>query len=165
MATYNLGRISTLIVDDSDNMLTLFRTALSAFGMTAVYTSTEVKHAFELFNAKVPDLVFCDLVMDPLDGLALVHRIRNDPNSKNPYVPMIVVSGHSEPDRVHAARDVGANDFLVKPVSARSLYVRIMDAIENPRAFVRNETFFGPCRRRRNDGPPEGTPERRAVAT
>ena len=47
MATYNLGRISTLIVDDSDNMLTLFRTALNAFGMTTVYTSTEVKHAFE----------------------------------------------------------------------------------------------------------------------
>ena len=47
------------------------------------------------------------------------------------------------------ARDAGVNEFLAKPVTARSLIHRINLVIEHPRPFIRCSTYFGPDRRRR----------------
>jgi hypothetical protein len=51
---------------------------------------------------------------------------------------------------VEAARDAGVTEFLVKPITAHSLFSRIAEIIERPRAFVRCEGYFGPDRRRKN---------------
>ena len=51
------------------------------------------------------------------------------------------------------ARDAGVNEFLVKPISANTLFERIEALIERPRPFVRLEGFFGPDRRRKSSDP------------
>lgn len=71
--------------------------------------------------------------------------------STHPFVPVIMVTGHSEKSRVYEALNAGVNEFLVKPVSAKGLYSRLISVIERPRPFVRSKTFFGPDRRRRAD--------------
>ena len=70
-------------------------------------------------------------------------------------------AGHTEAHRITYARDIGATEFLCKPISAKSLYSRIISIIENERQFVRSEDFFGPDRRRRATGVPKGIEERR----
>jgi DNA-binding response OmpR family regulator len=60
-----------------------------------------------------------------------------------------MITGHTSPERVHAARDAGVNEFLAKPVSSKSIMARVISVIENPRPFVRTKAYFGPCRRRR----------------
>ncbi len=72
-----------------------------------------------------------------------------------------MLTGHPELHRVIESRDAGINEFLAKPLSAKALYQRIVTIIENPRPFIRTENYFGPCRRRKNVGPPKGTAERR----
>ncbi len=74
-----------------------------------------------------------------------------------------MVTGHNNVDKVMRARNAGVNDFLVKPVSAKSVYLRIRSTMENPQPFVRSETYFGPDRRRCARGPPMGVGERRAA--
>ena len=59
------------------------------------------------------------------------------------------------------ARDVGVNEFLSKPVTARGVLERIAQVVDNPRAFVRTPAYFGPDRRRRAD-PNYTGPKRRA---
>lgn len=49
--------------------------------------------------------------------------------------------------RLVAARDAGVNEFVVKPISAKSLFTRIQTVIEGPRPFVRPKHYFGPDRR------------------
>jgi DNA-binding response OmpR family regulator len=71
-----------------------------------------------------------------------------------------MLTGHSEKRRVVAARDAGVTEFLVKPLSARALYERIVNVVVNPRPFVRTKTYFGPDRRR-NLNPSYVGPERR----
>jgi DNA-binding response OmpR family regulator len=52
--------------------------------------------------------------------------------------------------RVHNARDAGANEFVVKPFSAKTLYAKIRAIVDNPRPFIDvPRAFFGPDRRRR----------------
>ena len=75
-----------------------------------------------------------------------------------------MVTGHTEVRRVKYARDVGVNEFLAKPLSAKELYQKIISVIDHPRPFIRTKTFFGPDRRRKNVGPPRKVEERRAEA-
>ena len=102
--------------------------------------------------------------MEPTDGLEFVKFLRNDEKSPNPYVPIIMLTGHGDRDRVCEARDAGINMFMAKPVSAKALYERLVWMINHPLPFIRTAEYFGPDRRRKDMGPPEGVRERRADA-
>ncbi len=97
------------------------------------------------------DIVMTDLAMQPLDGIDFVRLLRNSPDSPNPMLPVIMITGHSTQARVFEARDAGVNEFLSKPVTARGVIERIAQVVENSRPFVRTPDYFGPDRRRRND--------------
>jgi DNA-binding response OmpR family regulator len=86
--------------------------------------------------------------------------IRQPGANANPYVPIIMLTGHSEKHRVVRARDAGITEFLAKPISATALYERILNLVANPRPFIRTKTYFGPDRRR-NAGANYLGPERR----
>jgi DNA-binding response OmpR family regulator len=75
--------------------------------------------------------------------------VRTSQASPNPYVPIIMVTGHTERPRVEAARDAGVTDFLAKPITVNNLIARLAEIVERPRPFVKCETYFGPDRRRR----------------
>ena len=98
--------------------------------------------------------------MPIFDGLELTQMIRQPGANTNPYVPIIMLTGHSEKKRVIAARDAGVTEFLAKPISAKGLYQRILNVVANPRPFIRTKTYFGPDRRR-NANPNYAGPERR----
>jgi two-component system chemotaxis response regulator CheY len=89
-----------------------------------------------------------DWVMEGLSGLDLAHMIRTDPAAPNPFVPLIMLTGHTEMDHVRQARDGGINEFIAKPVSVKTMMSRLVAAIEHPRPYVRTSRYFGPCRRR-----------------
>jgi two-component system chemotaxis response regulator CheY len=59
-----------------------------------------------------------------------------------------MLTGHSERQRVVAARDAGITEFMAKPISAHALYQRILNVVANPRPFVKTKSYFGPDRRR-----------------
>ena len=59
-----------------------------------------------------------------------------------------MLTGHSEKQRVIGARDAGVTEFLAKPISAKSLYERILNVVANPRPFIKSKNYFGPDRRR-----------------
>src|SRR6202012_4809402 len=99
--------------------------------------------------ARNPDLVLTDLSMAPTDGIHLTKQIRTSGTSPNPYVPIIMVTGHPEKPRVEAARDAGVTEFLAKPITVQNLMARLTEIVERPRPFVRCDNYFGPERRRR----------------
>ena len=91
-----------------------------------------------------PDLIITDWNMPAGYGIDLIHLIRHSPDSHNLYVPIIMLTGYSELERVETARDVGVSSFLAKPMSADSLYRRLVSLVEDQRLFIRCENFFGP---------------------
>ncbi|NCC22409.1 MAG: response regulator [Alphaproteobacteria bacterium] len=157
---YKLENARVLVVDDMPPMLSLTKSLLNIAGFKNVLTAGSGETAFDLFCRESPDLVITDWIMEPMDGLELVERIRTDTMSPDRYVPVIVMSGFSSRFRVETARDRGVTEFLVKPFMAKDLYAKIEHVIEHPRQFVEAEQFFGPDRRRRRRGDYEG-PRRR----
>src|SRR5205823_14512333 len=108
-----------------------------------------------------PDIVLVDWAMLIFDGIELAGMIRQPGANSNPYVPIIMLTGHSEKRRVTSARDAGITEFLAKPVSAKALYQRILNVVANPRPFIKTKSYFGPDRRRNTSGTYVGAERRK----
>lgn len=158
---YAFEKLSILIVDDSTFTREMVETVLRALGVRQVHQAADAAAGFVELRTHPIDIAFVDWVMDPLDGLDFTRLVRDAKDSPNPFLPIIMLTGHTELWRVEQARDVGVNEFLAKPFSAKSLYRRVVSIIDNPRPYIRTKTYFGPDRRRRDVGPPPGVPERR----
>ena len=156
-----LKNIKILVVDDNPFMRTIVRRVLSQFNAKEVREAKDGVDAMDTLTLGdfKPDIIIVDWMMEPLDGLELTKWIRTGEDTPDPFLPIIMMSAHSERGRVTEARDVGVNEFLVKPLSAKSIMRRIQTIIEHPRAYVRTDNYFGPDRRR-NDKPFLGQEQR-----
>jgi CheY-like chemotaxis protein len=142
--------LKVLIVEDNQHMRSLLRALLNSVGIREIVEANNGASALDLLREKKCDLILSDLAMKPMDGITFITQVRTGERSPNPFVPIIMITGHTEKHRVEAARDAGVTEFLVKPITAHSLFSRIAEIIERPRAFVRCEGYFGPDRRRKN---------------
>lgn len=82
--------------------------------------------------------------MKPLDGLAFTRLVRSPPDSPNPFVPILMLTGHTEMDRVLMARGSGVNDFVAKPVSPALLLSRVWSVLDNWGKFVKAGSRIAP---------------------
>ncbi|MGV3634688.1 MAG: response regulator [Pseudorhodoplanes sp.] len=160
MSRIDFNRLRFVVVDDNAHMRRIVRTLLHGFGAREVVEAEDGAAGLEAYNSNIPDIVITDWAMPIFDGIELTQMIRQPGVNANPYVPIIMLTGHSEKSRVVAARDAGVTEFLVKPLSARGLYERIVSVVVSPRPFVRTKTYFGPDRRR-SSNPGYSGPERR----
>jgi two-component system, chemotaxis family, chemotaxis protein CheY len=156
----DLAKLRILVVEDNQNMRRLVRTLLSGLGCRQIFEAEDGAAGLELFQYHAPDIVICDWVMPIMDGVELTRAIRRSGHA-NAYVPIIVLSGYSERSRVTQARDAGVTEFIVKPVSPKSLYYRIVSVVAQPRPFIETPSFFGPDRRRTASNPNHQGPRRR----
>ncbi|HKX65020.1 MAG TPA: response regulator [Rhizomicrobium sp.] len=148
MAPAGFESLKALIVEDNTHMRSLLRALLNSAGIKDISEAIHGQAGMETLRERKIDLVLTDLAMAPMDGLELTRHARNDENSPNPFVPIIMITGHTERCRVEAARDAGVTEFLAKPITAHNLFARITEILERPRAFVRCDSYFGPDRRR-----------------
>ena len=159
----NLGQLSFLVIDDNANMASIVKIILKNFGASIVYDARDVAEAFSICRQYSIDVVFADYHLGFMDGVSFVRLMRTATDSPNPYMPIIMLSAYSESARVTAARDAGATEFCVKPVTAGEIYRKIVEVVAHPRPFVRTTAFFGPCRRRHPDETYSGPERRQAV--
>ena len=149
-------------MDDNHHMQVLLTEILRAIGVRNIFSANDGAQALQIMRNQQIDIVMTDLAMEPLDGIDFVRLLRNSPDSPNCMAPVIMITGHSTMRRVAEARDVGVNEFLSKPVTARGLLMRIGLVVDHPRDFIRTDDYFGPDRRRRKD-PAYFGPRRRAA--
>ncbi|MCJ8325250.1 MAG: response regulator [Rhizobiales bacterium] len=144
---YHLDRLSFLVIDDNAYMRRIIRSILHGVGVRNVFEAEDGASGFEAMTHYSPDIVILDMMMPIFDGLEFLNLIRS-PTNEHAFIPIIVISAHLEADKIMAARNAGANEFLAKPVSSDQLMKRILSVIERPRPFVNTPNYFGPCRRR-----------------
>lgn len=144
-----LENVRVLIVDDQDFIRSLLRHILGVLGCKQITDSSNGKAAWEIIRDNPPDLLIVDWEMEPMNGIELIKKVRSDPASPDKFMPIIMITAHSERPRIIAAREAGVNEFVMKPVSAKTLFSRLNAVIEHPRRFVRAGKYFGPDRRRK----------------
>ncbi len=154
------AKLRFIVIDDNPFMRRVLKALLHGFGAREVLEAEDGAAGLEAFMTYAPDVVILDWEMPILDGLEVTRMIRQPTTSVNPFVPIIMITGHSEKRRVIMARDAGVTEFLVKPISSKSLYDRVLAVVAFPRPFVKTKSYFGPDRRR-GVNPNYTGPERR----
>jgi two-component system chemotaxis response regulator CheY len=142
-------KLTVLVAEDNKPMRGLVRDILEALGVGTILEAANGEAALKLLVSHAVDIVILDWNMEPMDGMELTRVIRTSPESADQFVPIIMLSGHTERTRVLAARDAGVTEFMAKPVSVKALCARINTIIDAPRPFIRASGYFGPDRRRR----------------
>lgn len=171
--TYSLKNFTILLAEDYEFMQSLIGGMLRAFGVGNTMVCGSGREAIELLqitesqtrsgNIKGIDLILADWMMPDGSGLELIDWVRNHKSDRIRFTPIILVSAFTSEDVIVAARDHGANEALVKPVSGEKVAARILSVIDTPRTFVKTSTFFGPDRRRK-DKPFQGEDRRKMTA-
>ena len=153
MESQYLGKVKFLIVEDNAFMRTVLLQVLKALGAGEVRMASNGADGLKELEDFPADIAIVDWEMRPVNGIEFVKTVRGSDDSSNPFLPIIMLTGYSEMHRIIEARDAGVNEFVVKPISANTLFERIEALIERPRPFVRLESFFGPDRRRKSSDP------------
>jgi DNA-binding response OmpR family regulator len=122
-----------LIIDDDIGFRDLLRLHLSAMGYQVRIAEDGVDGGRALL-ADAPDLIISDVNMPFLDGFELLALLRADEGTA--AIPVILLSGRSDGDTMAKAVDLGAADFLTKPVTRDQLLESVEACLE--RAKVRN---------------------------
>ncbi|HWL70870.1 MAG TPA: response regulator [Geminicoccus sp.] len=121
-----------LLVDDYRSMLRIIRNLLRQAGFANVAEATDAEAALALLAGRRFGLVISDWNMQPTGGLALLKAMRADPRIG--LVPFIMVTAEGRAEDVLAARDAGADHYLVKPFSAATLEAKIGRALQGSTA-------------------------------
>ena len=115
-----------LVADDNSDMRNYLRNLLTA--QYEVETYADGNAALNAIKETPPDLLITDIMMPQVDGFELLHQLRSNPHTQS--LPIIVLSARAgEESRIEGIQ-AGADDYVVKPFSARELLARISARLE-----------------------------------
>jgi len=149
-----------LVIDDNPQMRTIIGAILGAAGVRHLRYAPDGRRGLKALAEFEPDVCYVDYEMPVMDGLDFISAVRGMTSDVR-FLPIIMLTGHSDVSRLTKARDRGVTEFLCKPVSARTILTRLDVAVFQPRPFVQSPCYFGPDRRRRRDSA-YGGPRRRS---
>jgi signal transduction histidine kinase len=94
----------------------------------SVHTTTNGEAALAFARERRPDLILSDVMMPIMDGLGLLRELRADPATSS--IPVILLSARAGQEAVVGGLDTGADDYLIKPFSARELLSRVRTMLQ-----------------------------------
>jgi DNA-binding response OmpR family regulator len=143
-----LATTKVLVVDDEHYMRKVVRTLLMSIGVRNIYEAPDGPAGLEAIRNMTPDMVILDWEMPGLDGAGFMRRVRSPNTFPLPDIPIIMLTGHGERSRVIEAIEIGVNEFLLKPVSSKSLRDRMVAVLAKPRPLVKSGDYYGPAPRK-----------------
>jgi len=125
-----------LVVDDYNTMVRIIRNLLRQLGFTDVDDAADGSAALAKMNGKKYGLVISDWNMEPMTGYELLKQVRANPDTAR--TPFIMITAESKTENVVAAKQAGANNYIIKPFNAQTLQSKIQsvfpDEAPPPRA-------------------------------
>ena len=116
-----------MILDDEPATTALARKYLRDDGFNSFVVLNDSTKAIEVFEGELPDLILLDLRMPELDGLEILKRLRSEyPNRRTPVI--VFTATRDMQDKVEAL-NLGANDFLEKPLHQKELLARVHNTL------------------------------------
>lgn len=118
-------KLSILLVEDEKNICDFISTSLSAqdYRISTAHTG---KEALPIITSQCPDLILLDLGLPDMDGMEIIRQVRTCS-----CVPIIVLSARTQEQEKVRALDLGADDYLTKPIGTSELLARIRTALRH----------------------------------
>ncbi len=116
-----------MMVDDEPIMMEIVQAHLEDAGYSNFISVEDSREAFDVLTHRRPDILFLDLVMPEVSGFDVLRRIRD--YDEFAYLPVIVLTSSTDSRSKLKALELGATDFLSKPVDASELKLRLRNTL------------------------------------
>ena len=123
-------RISVLLIDDDDEFLELVEYNLRLEGRT-VLMATNGPEGLKLARKKKPDVILLDVTMPEMDGLEVLRELKHDKKTAN--IPVFMLTARNLVGELEQAFDMGADDYITKPVQVLRLGALVKQKLEKHR--------------------------------
>lgn len=120
------NRVTVLVADDDEDILALVDRALSESGYE-VLLARDGAAALATVRERNPALALLDISMPALDGYEVTSTLKGDPTTKDTIV--ILFTARSEASDVEKGYQAGADDYIMKPFTLKTLQSRVADAL------------------------------------
>ncbi len=158
---FNLEKSSILLMDSTVLGMDILIQILTGFGAKAIHRCTSMSEGVEVCQKNDLDLIITDTVLQEGDGYEFVSWLRRSGPQNNRFVPVLMTASHTPRSQVMRARDCGAHFILAKPLTPTIMLERLLWVGREDRQFLACDSYAGPERRFKNQGPPGGGVGRR----
>ena len=116
-----------MIVDDEDINIEVARSFLEDVGYHNFVATDDSTKAIETIIHEHPDVVLLDLIMPQVNGFQILEEMRGNPQLQ--HIPVVVLTASTDAESKHRALEMGATDFLQKPVDPSELALRLKNTL------------------------------------
>lgn len=136
MLDTDLSQYTVMVVDDIALNIMLVQKMLVRYNFKVV-TASNGAEAMEMVRTEKPNLMLLDLMMPVMDGYEVIRRIKSDPQMSS--VRIVVLSALNTNGNVVKALNMGADEFITKPITMDKLYASVNAQYEMIRAIEADE--------------------------
>ncbi|WP_026782787.1 response regulator [Pleomorphomonas koreensis] len=134
------------VVDDSAYFRKLAETMLGAFGVRVILQAATEAEALTMVMTQSPDVLLLDWNLGTAgNGAAFLDLLRRHPDDRVSTLAVVMVTAYADKRRMLTAVELGANDVLIKPLSARRLYERLADLSSVRQLYARRGNRLVPA--------------------
>ena len=116
-----------MLFDDEPAIIEVVKVYLDDAGYTDIVATTDASRAMALLRAAPPDIVISDLMMPDVNGFEILKQMRADQFLS--HIPVIILTAFNDPENKLRALELGATDFLSKPVDPSELVLRVRNSL------------------------------------
>jgi CheY-like chemotaxis protein len=143
--------IVVLVADSNPYMRRLTRMMLTNLGVKSIYEAGDGIATIDAIRTVNPDVMILEWELPVLDGREVMRIVRSPGVFPKPNLPVIMLTDRGLRSRVTTAIRLGVHEFLVKPISPKTLQQRLLGIMLKPRPMVRAGRYYIPMPRRRVD--------------
>lgn len=128
----NTSNCKILVVDDSSTNIVLLEAILNGQGYQ-IETAQSVKEAFQVIKKETVDLILLDLLMPKVNGYDFLKELKTSDTTKD--IPVIIVSAVADPENKKKSIEMGALDFINKPIDIQEFLDKIESILKKKEAI------------------------------
>ena len=144
---FDPGSLRVLVVDDSAPMRGILGSILKSHGVFDIEMASDGLAALQQVRRRDFDFIICDLMMRGMDGFEFLRNLRTGLPSPSSETPTIILSSNADLNSILQARDAGMNEYLVKPVSSRMLWKRVVSVMKTSHNLGQGKAITAPSPR------------------
>lgn len=116
-----LNGVSVLVIEDESFTRMVLVRMLTGLGVAAVHQAADGESGLAALDVHAPDLILCDVEMQPMDGFGFVRSLRGSSDPRRRVLPVVFMTNRADQDRLAEAEASGADAILAKPATPDTL--------------------------------------------
>jgi CheY-like chemotaxis protein len=125
----DFSALDFLLIEENYSSRDMTGEMLRVFGVKRLREARSIEAAMREIERRSPDIILCDWMSKPTDGLSFLRQLRADPAKPYAQALVIMINEQASSDHIQAALGEGADSYLVKPFRAATLLAHLVQVV------------------------------------